>query len=82
MDCTAEEADIRRALDSVAGIRSLSFQLRARTLGIDAAEDVLPQALAAIRKAGFDPQAVQADVTVEEQAREGHADVHLVKVLV
>lgn len=76
MDCTAEEVDIRRALDSVGGIRSLSFQLRARTLGIDAAEDVLPQALAAIRKAGFDPQAVQAEATVEEQAREGHADVH------
>lgn len=76
MDCTAEEADIRRALDSVAGIRSLSFQLRARVLGIDAADDVLPLALAAIRKAGFDPQAVQAEATIEEQAREAHADPH------
>ncbi len=76
MDCSAEEADIRRALESIPSIRSLNFQLRARTLGIDAPEEVLPQALEAIRKAGFNPEAVQAEATVEEQAREGHADVH------
>ena len=56
MDCTVEESEIRRALEPVAGIRSLGFQLSARTLRIDAAPEAYPEALAAIRKAGFDPQ--------------------------
>ena len=60
MDCSAEESDIRRALEPLAGIRSLGFQLGARTLRIDADEAVLPRALAAIRQAGYDPQLVQA----------------------
>ena len=38
MDCSAEEAEIRRALEPLEGIRSLGFQLGARTLKIDAAE--------------------------------------------
>ncbi|TWO70043.1 hypothetical protein FN976_17025 [Caenimonas sedimenti] len=58
MDCSAEEAEIRRALQSVLGIRSLNFQLTARTLGIDAADDALPLALEAIRKADFDPEPI------------------------
>ena len=53
MDCSVEEAEIRRALEPVAGIRSLEFQLGARTLGIDAPQDIADVALAAIRKAGF-----------------------------
>ena len=53
MDCSVEEAEIRRALEPVAGIRSLDFQLGARTLGIDAPHDIADVALAAIRKAGF-----------------------------
>ncbi|BEU96257.1 cation-translocating P-type ATPase [Acidovorax sp. DW039] len=56
MDCAAEESEIRRALESVPGIRGLGFQLGARTLTIDAPDDVIPAALAAIRKAGFTPQ--------------------------
>lgn len=36
MDCAAEESEIRRALEPVAGIVSLSFQLGARTLAISA----------------------------------------------
>ncbi len=61
MDCSAEEAEIRRALDPVPGIRSLNFQLSARTLGIDAPLDVLPRALDAIRNAGFNPDPVNQD---------------------
>jgi Cd2+/Zn2+-exporting ATPase len=61
MDCSAEEAEIRRALDPVPGIRSLNFQLGARTLGIDAPLDVLPRALDAIRNAGFNPDPVNQD---------------------
>ncbi|MBE7940706.1 heavy metal translocating P-type ATPase [Ramlibacter aquaticus] len=56
MDCSVEEAEIRRALEPVPGIRSLNFQLSARTLAIDAQEDAYPAALAAIRKAGFRPE--------------------------
>ena len=60
MDCAAEEAEIRRALDGLPGIRGLRFQLGQRTLTIDADEPLMAPALEAIRKAGFDPQQVRA----------------------
>ncbi len=74
MDCSAEEADIRRALASVGGIRSLGFQLGARTLKIDAEPAAYPQALDAIRKAGYDPQPVSDKKPVG--AAEPHDDGH------
>lgn len=55
MDCAAEEGEIRHALAKLPGLRSLSFQLGARTLAIDAPAESIPQALEAIRKAGFKP---------------------------
>ena len=55
MDCAVEEGEIRQLLDKVPGIVGLRFQLGARTLAIDAPQDVVAQALAAIRKAGFKP---------------------------
>lgn len=55
MDCAAEEGEIRHALAKLPGLRSLSFQLGARTLAIDAPAESIPQALDAIRKAGFKP---------------------------
>lgn len=55
MDCSVEESEIRRALEPLEGIRSLGFQLVARTLRIDAPDDVVTQAVAAIEKAGFKP---------------------------
>ena len=58
MDCSAEESEIRRALESIAGLRSLNFQLGARTLAIDADESAVQPALEAIRRAGFSPQPV------------------------
>ncbi|MFT4242989.1 MAG: cation-translocating P-type ATPase [Acidovorax sp.] len=58
MDCAAEESEIRRALAPLPGVRGLGFQLGARTLTIDAPDDVIPQALHAIRQAGFDPEPV------------------------
>ncbi|MCX8113631.1 MAG: heavy metal translocating P-type ATPase [Burkholderiaceae bacterium] len=73
MDCAAEEAEIRRALDGVDGIRGLAFRLGARTLSIDAPAPVLPRALEAIRRAGFDPQPV-AGVTASVQTSTGPAD--------
>ena len=56
MDCASEESDIRRALAAVPGIRSLKFQLVARTLTIDAPGDALEAAVAAIGKAGYKMQ--------------------------
>ena len=55
MDCATEEGEIRRALARLDGIRSLQFRLGQRQLLIDADAPVLEQALAAIRKAGFNP---------------------------
>ena len=60
MDCAAEEAEIRRALEPVTGISSLSFQLGIRTLLIWAPPDALQGALQALRTAGFSPQVVAA----------------------
>jgi Zn2+/Cd2+-exporting ATPase len=56
MCCPVEENEIRRALEPLAGVRKLDFQLTTRTLAIDAAEGALPAALDAIRKAGFTPE--------------------------
>ncbi|MDD4947709.1 MAG: heavy metal translocating P-type ATPase [Gallionella sp.] len=68
MDCAAEEGEIRHALAKVPGLRSLSFQLGARTLAIDAPAESIPQALEAIRKAGFKPVPMSDAV--------GHDDGH------
>ena len=56
MDCASEESDIRRALADVPGIRSLNFQLVARTLSIDATAEALQAAVEAIGKAGYKMQ--------------------------
>lgn len=56
MDCAAEESEIRRTLEPVSGILTLSFQLGARMLTITAPQPAVDAALAAIRRAGFDPQ--------------------------
>ncbi len=58
MDCASEESEIRRAVEHIAGIRAMTFQLGQRTLAIDAPLASVEQAVAAIRKAGFDPQPV------------------------
>ena len=60
MDCAAEESDIRRALTDVPGIRSLNFQLVARTLTIDATDEALAAAVAAIAQAGYKMQPANA----------------------
>jgi len=59
MDCASEEAEIRRAVERIAGIRAISFQLSQRTMTIDAPTTSVEQALVAIRKAGFEPQPIQ-----------------------
>ena len=58
MDCAVEESEIRRAVEGIAGIRSLTFNLGQRTLALDAPAAAIELALAAIRTSGFDPQPV------------------------
>ncbi|MCK6372743.1 MAG: cation transporter, partial [Zoogloea sp.] len=59
MDCASEESEIRRAVQHIADIRAMSFQLGQRTVAIDAPLASVEQAVIAIRKAGFDLQPVQ-----------------------
>lgn len=56
MDCAVEESEIRRALEPVRGISGLRFRLGERTMAITADDAALPDALNAIRKAGFKPE--------------------------
>ena len=74
MDCSAEESEIRQALEPIAGIISLGFQLGARTLSINSSAEALPLALAAIRKAGFDPKPINAGGT--SPLAHGHTHDH------
>ena len=62
MDCASEEAEIRHALDGIQGVDALRFDLGARVLTISASGAVLPDALEAIRKAGFKPEPIEEDV--------------------
>ncbi len=67
MDCMAEESDIRRALEAVPGIGSLRFDLSRRTLTIAAPQAVLPQAVEAIRRVGYEA------VPIDAGGRGGHS---------
>ena len=58
MDCAAEESEIRRALDAIAGIRHLRFDLGRHQLDLSGTPQVIDQAAAAMRRIGFDPQPV------------------------
>ncbi len=71
MDCAVEEADIRRALEPIAGIHSLNFQLGARTLRIQAPQEQLTAAVAAVRKAGYEIEQIDS---AAKPGTEGHAD--------
>ena len=76
MDCASEEGEIRRALEPLAGIRLLRFQLGARTLTIGADPKDLYQALEAIRKAGFDPQPLTPTAPHEDAGEGAHDHDH------
>ena len=71
MDCAAEEGEIRHALAKLPGLRSLHFQLGARTLAIDAPPESLEMALQALRKAGFKPVPVHEG---NGQTEDDHSD--------
>ena len=80
MDWAAEESEIRQALAGISGLHGLRFQLAARTLAIDAAPAVMPQILAVIRQAGFDPQPLaqeEAGAVVQGRSLGGQGLVRL-----
>ncbi len=76
MDCSSEEADIRRAVAGISGVRALRFQLGERTLALDACGSALEQALAAIRRAGFDPQPLSGTPATPAAHDHDHHDHH------
>ena len=76
MDCASEESEIRRAVEHIADIRAMSFQLGQRTVAIDAPLASVEQAVIAIRKAGFDLQPVQDKGGVSTKDSEAGADDH------
>ena len=76
MDCAAEESDIRRALEAVAGIRSLNFQLVARTLTIDAPGEAIEHAVRAIGAAGYKILPLEAGASAGEEHGEHHDHGH------
>lgn len=53
MDCGAEEAEIRRALEPLAGIRALRFDLGRRQLSVQAPETLFPAVEAALKRLGM-----------------------------
>ncbi|HOM12858.1 MAG TPA: cation transporter, partial [Rubrivivax sp.] len=58
MDCAAEESEIRHAIDPIAGIRHLRFDLGRRLLELSGTPEAVTQAEAAMRRIGFDPRSV------------------------
>ena len=75
MDCTAEESEIRRALEPIAGVTQLRFDLGQRTVSIAAEPGDLDAALAAIKRIGYQPQALDASSTAAG-GKEGDAHDH------
>ena len=55
MDCAAEESEIRRALDPIAGISSCASDLGQRPRP-ERTPQAIEQAATAMRRVGFDPQ--------------------------
>ncbi len=76
MDCSVEEAEIRRALEPIAGIALLDFQLVARTLKIDGSAHALTASLDAIRKAGFKSEPVNKTPEVAGHNSENGEQLH------
>ncbi|MBV8621264.1 MAG: cation-translocating P-type ATPase, partial [Curvibacter sp.] len=72
MDCASEEAQIRRALEDLPGLRTVHFNLGRRELGLAAEGAALEQALTRIRQAGFHPEALQPDAQPPAQGSPAH----------
>lgn len=69
MDCASEEAEIRRALEGVPGIESLSFRLGERMLEVRSGPESIPLVLQAIEGAGLRAIPSEAGTPNEAPAR-------------
>ncbi len=76
MDCAVEEAEIRSALESIAGVTALRFDLGRRELSLSAAPRELEAALAAIRKLGFNPEPLAAPAATGDSGAAGDDHDH------
>ena len=75
MDCPTEEGQIRAALESIATIRRLSFDLPGRALAVDAPPAAWPDIVGAINAAGFKTETLSAPMTPEEGLRAQRAEL-------
>ena len=75
MDCAAEEGEIRHALKDVPGLRSLNFQLGARTIAIDAPSLLVAFSMGQLEKASPSHQVSEKDAPClrERTAGDGSA---------
>jgi Cd2+/Zn2+-exporting ATPase len=81
MDCASEESEIRRALEPFGDLDNLRFDLGRRTLTLNAQGARIEQAVAAIRKAGFEPEVMAAQPTADGMTEalssdQGHGSEH------
>ena len=69
MDCATEEGQIRRALEPLADIRRLRFDLAGRMLAVDAPAEAWASIAAAIQAIGFKTETLSAPPAAEDTAR-------------
>jgi len=65
MDCASEESEIRRALEPIAGLSQLRFDLGQRELSFTGAPDATEMAVLAMRRIGYSPDVLDAGRRVE-----------------
>jgi len=75
MDCPTEEGQIRAALEGIATIRRLSFDLPGRALAVDAPPAAWLEIVGAINAAGFKTETLAAPVAPEEGVRAQRAEL-------
>ena len=75
MDCPGEESQIRRALEGYAAIKSLRFDLGARTVAIDAPEADWPAIEQAIAREGLKTERLSVPVSAAETQRRQRLEI-------
>ena len=75
MDCPGEESQIRRALEGYAAIKSLRFDLGARTVAIDAPEADWPAIEQAIAREGLKTERLSVPVSAAETRRRQRLEI-------
>jgi len=74
MDCPNEERPIRAAVERVAGVSGMTFDLKGRLLAVQAPESVWPAAIAAVEALGFETERTTEETMGERDACCGSTD--------